>query len=105
MQKTIRELSAAWVEKGEPPLQARIGINTGIVVVGNMGSARRLSYTVLGADVNLAQRFESNAPLGGILISARTRELLGGAIPTRSLGQIKVKGLDDPVEAFEVTIE
>jgi adenylate cyclase len=78
MQKRIRELDLKWQQSGQPPIQARIGINTGVVVVGNMGSERRLSYTVLGSDVNLAQRFEANAPVGGILISKRTNQLLGG---------------------------
>jgi class 3 adenylate cyclase len=45
---------------------------------------------------------EANAPVGGILIAQRTRELLEGAIPTRSTGTIAVKGLDEPVEVYEV---
>jgi adenylate cyclase len=102
MQQKTREISTRWEQRGEPPLQVRIGINTGVVVVGNMGSARRLSYTVLGSPVNLAQRLEANAPVGGILIAQRTRELLEGAIPTRSTGTIAVKGLDEPVEVYEV---
>jgi adenylate cyclase len=102
MQTAIREISARWEGRGDGALHVRIGINTGVVVVGNMGSARRLSYTVLGSDVNLAQRLESNAPLDGILISRRTNELLGGAIPTRPAGRIVVKGLDDPVEVHVV---
>ena len=102
MQRKIRELSTQWEKNGEAPLQVRIGINTGMVVVGNMGSARRLSYTVLGADVNLAQRLESNCPVGGIFIAQRTKDLLDGSISTRSAGRIKVKGLDEPVEAYEV---
>ena len=104
MQAKIREISAQWEQKGEPTLQARIGINTGVVVVGNLGSVRRLSYTVLGSNVNLAQRLESNAPIGGILISHRTNELLQGAIPTRLVGEIAVKGLDEPVEVWEVLL-
>mgnify|MGYP003348170222 FL=1 len=102
MQKKIRELSHSWEQGGGRPLQARIGINSGLVVVGNMGSARRLSYTVLGSAVNLAQRLESNAPLGGILISQRTQELIDGAVPTRHVGQVQIKGLEEPVDAFEV---
>ena len=105
MQKKIRDLSIKWEEKGELPLQARIGINTGVVVVGNMGSVRRLSYTVLGAEVNLAQRLEASAPLGGIMISQRTNELLEGQIPTRPVGKVQMKGLDQPVEAYEVPID
>jgi len=83
----------------------RIGINTGPVVVGNMGSERRLSYTVLGADVNLAQRLEANAPIEGILISQRTYELVKDRVPTRALDPIKVKGLDVPVQVYEVTLD
>ena len=72
MQKKVKELRSEWEQRGDMPIQIRIGINTGSVFVGNMGSARRLSYTVLGAAANLAQRLESNAPVGGILISQRT---------------------------------
>ncbi len=102
MQHKIREISARWEQRGDPPLNVRIGINTGVVVVGNLGSARRLSYTVLGSNVNLAARLEANAPVGGILISSRTNELLAGAVPTRPAGKISVKGLDEPVEVFVV---
>ena len=83
----------------------RIGINTGPVVVGNMGSVRRLSYTALGANVNLAQRLESNAPVEGILISHRTNELIKDTIKTFRLDPIKVKGLEDLVEVYEVPVE
>jgi adenylate cyclase len=101
MQRRIGELGVQWTQRGETAVQARIGINTGVVVVGNMGSERRLSYTVLGSEVNLAQRFEANAPLGGILISARTNELLDGNFPTRPV-KVQVKGYDEMIEAFVV---
>jgi class 3 adenylate cyclase len=105
MQKKARGLSVKWAGEGGFPVQVRIGINTGEVVVGNMGSSRRLSYTVLGSPVNLAKRLESNAPVGGILISRRTRDLIEPFISTRPFGEIKVKGLEAPVRAYEVVIE
>jgi len=104
MQQRTRVLRAKWESEGKFPLQIRIGVNSGPVVVGNMGSARRLSYTVLGSDVNLAQRLESNAPVGGIMISQRTYELLNGAIPAKLLEPIKVKGLEVPIRVYEVPV-
>ncbi len=105
MQKTVREIKTKWERQGDMPIQIRIGINTGTVVVGNMGSARRLSYTVLGSAVNLAQRLESNAPVEGILISQRTYDLVKGHVPTRPLGQIEFKGFDRPISAYEVPLD
>ncbi len=102
MQKKVKELKQQWEKRGDFPIQIRIGINTGEVSVGNMGSSRRLSYTVLGADVNLAQRLESNASVEGIMISERTNELVKDHVKTHSLDKIQVKGFDEPVAVFEV---
>jgi adenylate cyclase len=105
MQQKCRELKSRWVQEGKFPLMIRVGINTGPVVVGNMGSDRRLSYTVLGADVNLAQRLEANAPVEGILVSHRTYELITDHVKTRALEPIKVKGLEAPIKVYEVLVE
>ena len=105
MQRKVRQLRTKWEEQGSMPLQIRIGINTGSVVVGNMGSARRLSYTVLGSPVNLAQRLESNAPVGGILVSRRTYDLVKDHVGTRPLGSIQVKGLQELIEVYEVLLD
>ncbi len=105
MQRKCRELKRRWEKESRFPLMVRMGINTGLVVVGNMGSARRLSYTVLGADVNLAQRLEANATPEGILISHTTNELVKDAVKTRRLDPIKVKGLDQPIAVYEVQVE
>ena len=102
MQRAVRELDAEWRARGDMPLAIRIGINTGEAIVGNMGSERRLSYTALGGSVNLAQRMEANAPVGGILISERTNEQLAGAIPTLRRDPIHVKGIDEALVVYEV---
>ncbi len=105
MQEKVGELRSRWEREGGFPLQVRVGINTGEVVVGNMGSARRLSYTVLGSAVNLAQRLESSAPPGGILISERTNALVCDRVATRPLGRIALKGISEEVPVHEVVLD
>jgi adenylate cyclase len=105
MQKKCLELKEKWVKEGLFPLRIRIGVNTGEVVVGNMGTPKKLSYTVLGSDVNLANRLESNAPVEGIMISRRTYELVKDQIPTIPHEPILVKGLDTPIEVFTVPVK
>ncbi len=60
---------------------------------------------MLGAPLNLSQRLESGAPVGGILISPRTRELLDGQIRTQEHVPVKVKGIDEPLEVYVVPVE
>ena len=105
MQHKCRELKEKWVREGLFPLRIRIGVNTGEVVVGNMGTPKKLSYTVLGSDVNLANRLESNAPVEGIMISRRTYDLIKGQIPTVPHENILVKGLDMPIEVYTVPVD
>jgi adenylate cyclase len=101
MQRRVRVMSADAERARRPRIEIRIGISTGVVTVGNMGSARRLSYTVLGGDVNLAQRLESNAAPGGILLSRRTHALLTGPVPA-TLRTLQIKGLEEPIAAYEI---
>ncbi len=104
MQKAARELDRIWSDRGDMPLRIRIGINTGEVIVGNMGSRRRLSYTALGEPVNVAQRLEASAPVGGILVSERTRGLFDETVPIEPREPIRVKGIDTPVSVYEIPV-
>jgi ABC-type oligopeptide transport system substrate-binding subunit len=73
------------------------------VVVGEIGRDQKIEYKAVGDAVNLAARMESNAPVGGVLISDRTHRLVPRIFEFESQGKIQVQGRDDPVEAFLVT--
>jgi adenylate cyclase len=79
-----------------------VGVNTGPVTAGNIGSAKRMDYTVIGDAVNLASRLCSNAAGGQILVSDSTYLLLNGKIRAQRLEPIRVKGKETPVDLYEV---
>ncbi|MBI3448955.1 MAG: adenylate/guanylate cyclase domain-containing protein [Acidobacteria bacterium] len=106
MREAMEHLKETWRSQGRRTFDPGIGINTGDVFVGNTGSARRVSYTVLGDNVNLAARLEANAKAAQILVSRATRD----AIPdidrkfvVEPLPPITVKGKAQPVAIFQVT--
>jgi adenylate cyclase len=83
----------------------RIGLNTGEMVVGNMGTPSKMDYTVMGNAVNIAARLEGvnkQYHTGGILLSEYTREMLGNEFALRGLSKIKVVGIDTPLRPFEL---
>ncbi len=83
-------------------IQIGIGVATGTVVAGCMGSADRLNYTVLGDRVNLGSRLCDQARAGEVLIDENTRQKLGGAIIVEATGDIQLKGFSAPVQAFRL---
>ena len=91
-------------KENRPVLNSRIGINSGNMIVGNMGSKKVFDYTVLGDEVNLASRLEgANKAFGThIMISESTYNLVKDHIVTRPLDLIRVKGKEKPVQVFEV---
>ncbi|MGO8790174.1 MAG: adenylate/guanylate cyclase domain-containing protein [Terriglobia bacterium] len=102
MQRSLVALNRDWEARGQPPLRMGVGVNTGPVTAGNIGSARRMDYTVIGDAVNLASRLCSNAAGGQILVSESTYLQLNGRIPAQRLEPIRVKGKETPVELHEV---
>ena len=99
----LAEVRAIWKDKGLAlPLNARMGIHTGICTVGNFGSENRLDYTVIGNGVNLASRLESNAKPNSILISEDTYLHVRSEINCSKNNTIKVKGVSYPVQTYKV---
>ncbi len=80
----------------------RAGINSGPVVVGNVGTDLRYEYTALGDAMNVAARMQASADPGSVLITASTHRLLGDAFETEDIGEIVVKGKAEPVHAYRV---
>jgi adenylate cyclase len=104
MTRRLDELNEQWRREGRPALNIGIGINSGEMIAGNIGSEAIMSYTVIGDAVNLGSRLESlNKEYGTrIIISDRTRSLLTIPIETRAIGDVVVKGRTQAVPIFEV---
>jgi DNA-binding response OmpR family regulator len=92
---------ATWNAEAARPLQMRIGINTGPVVRGDIGSRHvRRDYTVIGDAVNRAQRYEASAPRGGVLVGPRTHEMTLELVEYEPMPGLKLKGVAEPVTAW-----
>jgi len=102
MQRALAQLNREWENRGQQRLLMGVGINTGPVTAGNIGSAKRMDYTVIGDAVNLASRLCANAAGGQILVSESTYSQLNGEIPAQRLEPIRVKGKETPVELYEI---
>ena len=104
MVKTLRDLDQEWVEKGRPALKIGIGINSGLVSVGNMGSSRLFDYTAIGDNVNLASRLEGLNKFFGteILISEATARHLDNDFSFREVDLVRVKGKKQPIAIYEL---
>jgi ABC-type oligopeptide transport system substrate-binding subunit/class 3 adenylate cyclase len=89
-------------ERGITGFDVRVGINTGLVVVGEVGSDLRVEYTAMGDAINLAARIESAAEPGTLLIAGDTHKLLAHLFDTEALGPIEVKGKTEPVSVYRV---
>ena len=102
MLATLKGLQPHFKERGWPEIHIGVGINTGRVSVGNMGSEVRVAYTVMGDDVNLASRLEGiTKQYGvGIVVGENTRNVVTDFV-YRELDQVRVKGKEKPVTIYE----
>jgi adenylate cyclase len=104
MEEALLKLHTRWQEEGLPVIDMGVGLNTGAMVVGNMGSSMRFDYTVMGDSVNLGSRLEGLNKVYGtrIIVSEFTRQLAGDGFTFRDLDLVRVKGRSEPVRIYEL---
>jgi len=104
MMRALRHLNKKWAHENKPALEIGIGINSGDMVVGNMGSAARMDYTIMGDNVNLGSRLEGTTKFyhSDIIISEFTYQYVKDDVIARELDLIRVKGKALPVKIYEL---
>jgi len=105
IEEKVKELKVIYKERGLPDINVGTGVNTGIAIVGNMGSKTRLDYSVVGDAVNLAARLEATAGRhehinNKTIWSSYTQDQLPDTFKTKSIGTIKVKGKEELIKIF-----
>ena len=103
LQRMVNEWNVERAKTNLPPVMVRVGINSGLAVVGNVGTEKRVDYTVLGTSVNIASRLESGvAKPGQVVISQNTLDRVMGSFETEALGEFALKGLQQKMPVFAV---
>jgi class 3 adenylate cyclase len=103
MQESVKKYAESVCHSHGVEVQIRVGMNSGDVVVRSIGTDLRMDYTAVGQTTHLAARMEQLVVPGSVLITADTLRLAEGYVEVRPLGPVRVKGLAEPVEAYEVT--
>src|SRR5262249_20219337 len=103
MQRRVNVYADELQRTGGAPVQIRVGINSGEVVVRAIGSDLHMDYTAVGQTTHLAARMEQMAKLGSVLVTGATLRLAEGHVQVRPLGSIPVKGLESPPPVYELT--
>ncbi len=104
MSKALVSLRERWAKEGRPAINVRMGINSGSMVVGNMGSAQRMDYTIMGDAVNLASRLEgANKAYGSdLMISEATYQAVKDDVEVRELDTIRVVGKSESTKVYQL---
>jgi len=104
MLDTLAVLQRKWESEGRPRINIGIGVHTGPMLVGNMGSRRRFNFTIMGDNVNLASRLEGlNKQFGTrLIVSENTHQIVSDQVVSRELDLIRVKGKTKPVTIYEL---
>jgi class 3 adenylate cyclase len=102
MRQSLAELQHRWFMDEEELLTVGVGISTGYVTVGNIGSAARLDYTVVGNHVSLAARLAERAQSGQILISERTLVAARDLVEAREIDEVELEGVNRPIKIYEI---
>jgi adenylate cyclase len=103
IQHLMTELNQEGTSRGWPDLRVGIGVNTGVVTAGNIGSPKRIDYTVIGDAVNVSARLCSHAATGQVLISESTVAEVDGSFQLVPLEPLQLKGKSRPLPVFSVT--
>jgi class 3 adenylate cyclase/predicted ATPase len=103
MQELVKRYAEGVQRTEGIPIQIRVGLNSGEVVVRSIGSDLKMDYTAIGQTVHLAARMEQMATPGSILMTVATLQFAEGYVQVKPLGPVNIKGLSEPVEVYEVT--
>ena len=104
MLKKVEYLREKWLSEGKPKIEIGIGINTGEAFVGNIGSEKRLEYTVIGDTVNLASRIESYNKVykTNFLISSSTYSYVSSIVDVLKISEVQIRGKAKKMDIYEV---
>jgi class 3 adenylate cyclase len=102
MQKLVSSTERTFFRGDASKLRVGIGMHTGELVAGNLGSSRRMDYSVIGDTVNVAARLEGVAGPGEVVITKATKDLLGSDFRLEEREPVTVKGKNEPIEIFNV---
>jgi len=103
MQESVKRYADGLRRTEGVPIQIRVGLNSGEVVVGTIGNDLKMDYTAVGQTVHLASRMEQMAMPGSIMMTHGALQLAEGFVQVKSLGPIRVKGMSETVDVYEVT--